>query len=382
MKICLINNLYGQFGRGGGSEQVTEIIAKGLSNHDIFTISTKPYSAQVADNGKDYYLNSLFPNLASLPIFLRLFWHLFNMFGWYRAGQIKKILKKIKPDLVITNNLMGLSYLTPRVIHGLKIKHVHVLHDIQLMHPSGIMYLGEEGKINSLPAKIYTAKNKRCFKDVDLVIAPSKWILDLHLKQGLFKNITTKHLLNPKDQSIEFNNDQALIKQDFFFSVGQLTEHKGIKLLLDVFEELNTGEEKFKLKIVGIGALETEVKAAVERCSEIEYLGKLPNHEVQKLMRQANCFIIPALVYENSPTVILEAMKNNLPTIGSDLGGIAELLQSKFLLFNPDKESLKERVLVAQKHRQELYQEFQKIKQRIYQPTVSEYFAEIKKELW
>ncbi|MCK5590955.1 MAG: hypothetical protein KAI72_03265 [Candidatus Pacebacteria bacterium] len=44
MKICLINNLYKPYARGG-AEQIVKNIADGLSkkNHLVFIIATKPY---------------------------------------------------------------------------------------------------------------------------------------------------------------------------------------------------------------------------------------------------------------------------------------------------------------------------------------------------
>ena len=44
MKICLINNLYGEYAKGG-AERVAEVIDKGLKKegHEVFVISTSSF---------------------------------------------------------------------------------------------------------------------------------------------------------------------------------------------------------------------------------------------------------------------------------------------------------------------------------------------------
>ena len=61
MKICLINNLYKPFNRGG-AEKVAETIVDGLikAGHEVFIISTKPrgelrITTRLPD-GQDYEL--------------------------------------------------------------------------------------------------------------------------------------------------------------------------------------------------------------------------------------------------------------------------------------------------------------------------------------
>jgi glycosyltransferase involved in cell wall biosynthesis len=164
--------------------------------------------------------------------------------------------------------------------------------------------------------------------------------------------------------------------------VGQLAEHKGIESLLTAFVSLLPGIEA-RLEIVGSGAQEILVREAVTKHEQISYLGKLPNTQVHELMKTADCLVIPSLVYENSPTVILEAWNNNLAVIGSNLGGIAELLALPKLLFTPnDQASICARLLFAYRQTNELSAATKQAKATINQLTPSAYWLEIKKELW
>ena len=83
--------------------------------------------------------------------------------------KVKSILKKEKPDVVMTHNLKGVGYLIPKVIKGMGLKYVHTLHDIQLIHPSGLMIHGREQQINSIFAKLYVSVCRWLFGSVSKI---------------------------------------------------------------------------------------------------------------------------------------------------------------------------------------------------------------------
>ena len=212
MKVCLINNLYKPYAKGG-AERIVELQAEGLARagHKVFVISTKPLFVasdirhprlpKPGTGGQaksdTYYLSGLYYNLNKIPKILRLPWHLIDMFDIGNYLKIKSILKKEKPDIVITHNLKGLSYLIPKVVKCLKIKHIHILHDIQLLHPSGLMLCQKEKQLDGLFAKLYTNLCRWLFASPAVVISPSKWLMELHEEKNFFKNSKLLILPNP-----------------------------------------------------------------------------------------------------------------------------------------------------------------------------------------
>jgi glycosyltransferase involved in cell wall biosynthesis len=350
MKVVLINNLYGQYARGG-AERIAEAVADGLvkTGHDVVVVGTQPKEVRSKTQilNTKYQILTFYPwnliaycNLHKLPKILRLPWHIINMFNVQSYFQIKKILQKEKPDIVMTHNLMGVGFLTPRAIKNLNIKLIHTLHDIQLLHPSGLMLVGQEKKVDSLVAKLYQWFNKKLFASVDVVVSPSQWLLDEHLKRGFFENAKKVVMGNPTNakcrmQNAEFKNSENFI----FLYVGQIEKHKGVELLIHAFADLKSN--KCELLIAGDGA---ESKKLEVRSKNIKFLGRKNQDEVQSLMRQVNCLVVPSLCYENQPTVIIEAMQNGLPVIASNLGGIPEMLNSEFLFQAGNRESLKNKM--------------------------------------
>jgi len=328
MKIAIINNLYEPLARGG-AERVAKTMADSLSRdgEDAIVITTRPYFWR--NTGGDFELQKIFRfpscyfNLSRTPLALRFLWHLYDQFDIITVLRIKKVLLENHVDTVITHNLKGISLFLPLVLRWTGLRHVHFLHDIQLLHPSGLVYKNEELKLDSLWSGLYAAINRNFFRQVDTVIAPSKWIIDQHTERGFFKNARVEAILNPIDE--DFFQNSPVIKKSVkfvFLYVGLLEYHKGIDLLLSAFLEL-TGIE-VELWIVGSGSLGKKMN--FQEMKNISFLGRKSKGDVVDLMRQADCLVMPSRCYENSPTVIYEAAACGLPVIASDIGGTKELV--------------------------------------------------------
>lgn len=340
MRIGLCHNLYGKFSHGG-AETAVELMATNLrkSGHEVFLITTKPRKEIIKEEPglKIYYIDSKFYHLADLNILSRLFWQISNILSFKKYFKIKNILIKEKPELVITHNLMGLGFLTPLAIRKLNIKHEHLLHDIQLLYPSGLMIYGHENILNSLGAKIYQSLTRILFNSPSKIISPSKWLLDLHLSRGFFKKSETE--LKPFDwgenKPIKQNAAPTKKKSLNFLFVGQIEEQKGVLLLIKAFKKINDSELRLTIASRNGGQKINEAEKLSEEDKRIKILSPLTFAETKNLMENSDCLIVPSLCYENSPTVIYGAHSANLPVIASRIGGIPEICNQNDLLFEP-----------------------------------------------
>jgi glycosyltransferase involved in cell wall biosynthesis len=116
--------------------------------------------------------------------------------------------------------------------------------------------------------------------------------------------------------------------------VGRLSVEKGLDILLDAWQELNA---VLPLKIVGEGPLVPQVNAATRQLSRVEWLGRLEQSEVHRLMKSAKLLIFPSKWYETFGRVAIEAFACGTPVIAANLGAIAELIDPGHtgLLFQP-----------------------------------------------
>jgi glycosyltransferase involved in cell wall biosynthesis len=337
MKICLLNNLYKPYNRGGAEKVLEAIIAKQQkAGNEIILITTKPQIPALEENNdcKTFYIKSDFYNLNQKSLITKLFWHFGDLVSCKKYQTISKILKAEQPDVVVTHNLMGLGLRVAKIIKKYKIKHHHFLHDIQLLHPSGLMISGHEKKIDSIFAKIYQAITSSLIGSPALIISPSNWLLKEHLKRGFFK--TSKQeikrledvlpLNSPKTISLNKNNKNLLF-------IGQIEKHKGILFLITAFKKY--AQPNTKLNIAGDGSQLEEAKLLASSDNRINILGRLGKAELEKLMSESNILIMPSLCYENYPMVIVEAKNASLSVIASNIGGVPEMTDSRDLLFAP-----------------------------------------------
>lgn len=338
MRICIINNIYPPFHRGG-AEQVVVKTVEGLlkAGHEVLVITSSPKGGSVEKNGKltiyrqkpkniYFYTDAENHNFAA-----RFFWHIIDIFNFSVAAWVRKILEKEKPDVIHTHNLLGLSFLIPNVIRKLKIRHIHTVHDVQLVEPSAMIlkHLEKSWRYTGLPTKIYTFLMRKMMGSPEVVISPSQFLLDFYKQRKFFGNSKFEVLRNPLtfENKIDFSSDKKNTEFNFLY-LGQIEYHKGVLLLVDTFIKMqNNGIENCKLHIVGSGSKIEDVKKMSEKNSSIIVYGRKNREELPELFSKINITVVPSLCYENSPTVIFESLHFGVPVLASNIEGIAELIR-------------------------------------------------------
>ncbi len=357
MKICLITNLYPPYSRGGAEHVVFKTV-KGMleKGHKVVVITTSPH-------GEDYEVNENFSIYHFRPwnfffytqahkhnVLMRALWHAVDMFHFGSAKHVREILKKEKPNVVHTHNLMGIGFLIPSVIRGLKIKHLHTVHDVQLVEPSGIILKLKEKdwRYNGLPTKIYTWLMKNLIGSPNVVISPSQFLLDFYSNRGFFKKSKKVMLRNPVlvDEVLVERHPYNHIR---FLYLGQIEKHKGINFLVKTFTELIDEKDiQAELHIAGDGSEFKNILKITNDYENIIMHGKVDHVELPKLFEETDMTVVPSLCYENSPTVIFESFSFGAPVLASRVEGIAELIkegENGMTFETGDKDSLKEKIL-------------------------------------
>jgi glycosyltransferase involved in cell wall biosynthesis len=156
------------------------------------------------------------------------------------------------------------------------------------------------------------------------------------------------HLASQKKKMIRrqlgFNEKERLI-----LFVGLIEERKGIKHLLQAFNNLSKKYTNIRLVIAGDGDYK-EVFERTKNCSgRITLTGKVPREEVCLLYQIADIGVIPS-VFEQCSYVALEMLKYGLPVVVSAVSGLKELyIDHKNALLVPlvktDDKSLKLEVI-------------------------------------
>jgi glycosyltransferase involved in cell wall biosynthesis len=123
--------------------------------------------------------------------------------------------------------------------------------------------------------------------------------------------------------------------------LGRLDRSKGVDILIRAFALL-VREVEAQLEIAGSGKRETELKELVSMLGLTEkviFRGTIPYSEVLNFLSSVNFIVVPSRM-DNLPTVILEAFSVATPVIGSNSGGIADIITPGYngLLFENENE--------------------------------------------
>jgi len=152
---------------------------------------------------------------------------------------------------------------------------------------------------------------------IDRHIAPSARLTDHLTKFGY----DAQQIRNPESVKTEAD----VTDDGFFFFIGRLSEEKGADVLMDAAEQLLAAGTDVDIKIAGSGPIEDTL---CERANtNVEMLGYISEEEKQSLYRRARAIVVPSVWMENYPTVVLESMAYGKPVIGSERGGISEMIQ-------------------------------------------------------
>jgi glycosyltransferase involved in cell wall biosynthesis len=101
--------------------------------------------------------------------------------------------------------------------------------------------------------------------------------------------------------------------------VGDLALDKGIQTLLDAYRLLDDPPPLVLAGDAPPGSLWNLPEG-------VQWLGLLPHHEVLPLFRSARAVIVPSIVGDACPTVVLEAMAAGRPVVASASGGIVDMV--------------------------------------------------------
>jgi len=304
MRVAVLTNAYPPQARGGaGRIAALQVELFQAAGHEV-----RVWSASLEWTGYSFLRRALF--------------HLRDLVWLHPAADE---IVAWRPDVLITHNLTGVGFRTPSGIQRAffakthqNLRWVHVLHDVQLFHPLGL--LSDESSITVLQ-RLVTCVRQVVFKKPDAVVSPTKWLLSAHTRRGWFKGVEQHVIPNPApafEADVSRNWRDPL--QALF--VGRVTPDKGSELLTHL---MKTADRPIAWRVIGA---QSDVLTQVELSagSTLTTQPESSSDVILQAMREADVLLIPSQIEENQPTVILEAFASGLPVIGQAKGGISETI--------------------------------------------------------
>ena len=172
----------------------------------------------------------------------------------------------------------------------------------------------------------FFAHTRRIFRDADLFIAPSRFLLDRYVSCGLpaKKVVYSDYGMRPFSVPPRAARAETLR----FGYIGALHPHKGIEIALEAFRALPGA----RLEIFGSTFGSPISRSYARRLSNdaggnVRFRGPYDNDRLSDVLAEIDVLIVPSLWYENSPLTIHEAFLAGLPVVVSGIGGMAELVR-------------------------------------------------------
>ena len=139
--------------------------------------------------------------------------------------------------------------------------------------------------------------------------------------------------------------------------VGRLVEWKGIDTLIRSMTIVRKAIPDSRLNIVGEGLLREPLRRLVQDTGLTDavcFCGRLSDEDLIKHYDSASILVLPSrafqgLVMEGLGVVLLEAMSQGIPVIGSNIGGIPDIIddgRNGFLFQSEDEKNLAEKIII------------------------------------
>jgi glycosyltransferase involved in cell wall biosynthesis len=347
LKILLGSSLYPP-NVIGGSEMVVNSLAKELTEdgHEIVVVTTQPNAEgprqEVIDGVTVHYLpvKNLyrpFGNFEPEPIRKSL-WRAIDSYNVFMMPSLKRVIQLEMPDVVNTHNLTGLSVAMWSVAERLGVPVVHTLHDQYLLcHRSTMFKSGKNCTRKCVDCRILSAPRKMASQKISGAIGVSRFILERHKQLGYFKSAATAIIYNA---GRDFRTDGGIPAdrtENFRFGfLGQIIPTKGVKELVDAFMEAGVPEAELLIAGKGDSPYAAELRHATAAVANIHWLGFVNRGD---FFRGIDLLVVPSTWHDTAPLVVLEALSQGIPVLGSNLGGIPELISADTgWLFDPSAE--------------------------------------------
>lgn len=346
MKILFINTLYTP-NLVGGAERVVQSLAEGAveAGHRSVVVSMGPQKGvrtTWVKGVKAYYVglkNFYWPlENNKAPGVIKPLWHALDTYNPLMTREIARILDKERPDLVHTHTLAGFSTLSWRPVKQRGLPLVHTLHDYYLRCPKTTMFRnGRNCQGRCAQCLPFSLPRRHHTNQVDVVTGVSKFTLERHLQYDFFSNTPERRVIYngfkvEAEPSTSRPGSRSLPIR--FGYLGRLDPTKGIENLLISVNTLPAGSWSLKIGGRGPTGYVDHVRATYGSPA-VEFLGYVAAND---FFEEIDVLVVPSVWHEPSPRVISEAFAHGVPVLGSNRGGIPELIEDGHtgFLFDPE----------------------------------------------
>jgi 1,4-alpha-glucan branching enzyme len=227
---------------------------------------------------------------------------------------LERALAKVSPDVVVFHN-STLAWPALRAARAHGARSVFVVHAL-----IGDRIASGGSPYGAATTALYRAANREALRGSDTVVCVSGHMARTARNDGVPPDRLT---LAPNPVDTDFFRPLGHERDIDALFVGRLSREKGVDVLLSALSALPRGG---RAVIAGDGPLRRQLESqAASSGANVEFTGWADRDALHALYARAAVQVVPSRS-EPQGVVVLEALASGTPVIGSNVGGIAEMV--------------------------------------------------------
>ena len=342
----------------GGIETQNKVLCEGLAKrgHELVVFSPQRELSQSTwqQNGVSYcFVSCSFRSYFGFEDLIKTNWsnRSYREFeSEHHKKQFNVILSQSSAGIGVIKrkSLLGVPILA--IAHGTVIsEYLTFLREVNFINPFSILkFIKNTGFV----AVNFFTRQRQYIHGADKVIAVSSYVKRALIDETFVAQEKIEIVHNGIDELPEIGAVEASpsIERLHFLYVGRLEKSKGVLFLLDILSDKRF--EGIVVDVIGDGPLRstlTSVAAKKGISKRFVVYGQMSHEAVLQFMSTQGpfVFVFPTLRVEGFPMALVEAMAAGLPTVASDIGGVADAVVNEvtgFLCRPGDVEDLKSKL--------------------------------------
>lgn len=361
MKICIINEFFKPTITGGSEiflDKLTTFLA--LNGFDIKIITgkfgkTKDY--EKTGNIEIYRINSSplkIGHLKQLP-------GLTLPFNFLNYGLESKLLNIMNDaDCIHMNNLYHLSFAPLKIAKKLEKPILLDIHDYwPICFRKDLLFANKTICLHNNPISCYSCLSLsnpifvtsflplffEFFLRNKLVKSENVVVHSRFVSEKIYEYSRMKSMVIPYPFLGEFSEEVKKIESRVnILFMGRLQIQKGAQLLPSIARILKQEGIDYEMFVLGSGPLSNNLRYITKKENlKIKFFGFVTNEKIKKeIWKKTHILLSPSVWCEPFGMVVLEAMASGVPVIGSNVGGIGNLIKENNIGFSvyPDPKTI------------------------------------------